>query len=355
MTSFTIEIDGRPVQARPGDTVLELARSQGIDIPTLCHDPRLEPAGCCRSCLVEIEGQRRLQPACTWKATLGLKVSTRSERIERHRRVLMSLYLADHPVDADGRPPESPDGNALRHLTEGMPLLDLDRIDSPRAGRPHDDNPYIRFDPARCILCARCTRYCDEVEAVNAIALTERGGATTIGTIGMTGLLHTSCELCGGCIDTCPTGALSEKKNADLDLAAAEVTRTTCNFCGVGCQIDLHVLDGRVVRVTSPPPGTTVNDGNLCVKGRFAFDFIHSEDRLTEPLVRGEDGRLHPTTWQDAIEKTAAGLLAVKRRHGPGSLGFISSSRCTGEENYLVQKLARAAFGTNDCHQCAAT
>ena len=169
-------------------------------------------------------------------------------------------------------------------------------------------------------------------------------------------LLDSSCELCGGCIDTCPTGALFEKKApANLRPEDTQAVRSTCNFCGVGCQLDLHVKDDRVVRVSSPPPGETLNDGNLCVKGRFSYDFIHHKDRLKDPLVRGEDGQLHPTTWEHAIEVAAKGLMGVKERYGADALGFISSSRCTGEENYLVQKLSRAAFGTNNCHQCAAT
>jgi len=161
--------------------------------------------------------------------------------------------------------------------------------------------------------------------------------------------------MCGGCIDVCPTGAMSEKK-APAGLTPDDVakTRTTCPYCGVGCQMDLNVHDGRVVGVSSPPPGTTVNDGNLCVKGRFAYDFIHDPDRLTQPLIR-RDGELVPASWDEAIRAAAAGLARVRERHGPDSLFFVSSARCTGEENYLVQKLARAAAGTNNCHQCAAT
>jgi len=146
------------------------------------------------------------------------------------------------------------------------------------------------------------------------------------------------------------------EKKAPLH-APGEVQKvaSTCNYCGVGCQLELNVKNGRVVKVTSPQPGTTLNDGNLCVKGRFAYDFIHHEDRLTTPLIRREDGQLHPCSWEEAITASARGLMAVKERHGADCLGFVSSSRCTGEENYLVQKLARAAFGTNNCHQCAAT
>ncbi len=353
--AIALEVDGRQVEVGEGATVLDAARKLDIEVPVLCHDDRVEPAGCCRMCLVEVEGQRRLQPACTFKATPGMKVRTDNERVDRHRKGLLSLYMADHELDAEARPSERGVGNKLReHVERYGAGPSLPAVDAPRASRV-DINPYIHFDPEACVLCGLCTRYCDEVEAVNAITLAGRGSATTIATADQKGLLDTSCELCGGCITVCPTGAMTEKASLKHDDRKAEKVRSTCNFCGVGCQLDLHVEKDRVVRVTAPPPGTTLNDGNLCTKGRFSYEFIHHEERLTHPWVRGEDGELHPASWAEAVARVAEGLARVKEKHGADALGFISSSRCTGEENYLMQKLARAAFGTNNCHQCAAT
>jgi len=361
-------IDGNEIEPRDGETVLQAARRLGIDIPTLCADDRLEPAGACRMCLVEVDGERRLAPSCARNAEPGMVVRTTAPRVERNRRFLLSLHLADTVQDraaAEDVTPSKLHQYADTYGTAGdWAPVEAPRFTNPQFAALHgSDNPYIEFRPEHCVVCGLCVRYCDEIEGVSALALAGRGDATTIATAEGRSLLDTTCEMCGGCVAVCPTGAMADRRavayaaetgKSEYEL---EAVRTTCNFCGVGCQLDLHVdrEANRVVKVTAPPPGTTVNDGNLCVKGRFAFDFIHHPERLTVPLVRDADGELREASWDDALDRVAEGLQGVADEHGVDSLAFISSSRCTGEENYLVQKMARAAFRTQNVHQCAAT
>lgn len=353
-----VVIDGNELSFEAGETLLQVASRAGIEIPTLCYDDRLTPAGACRMCLVEVEGSRLMQPACSFQAAPGMVARTQTPKVERNRQFLLSLHMADTTQDRE----LANDANPSRifeladvHGTAG----DFPLVEQQRCGRPQDVNRFIEFRAERCINCSLCTRYCDEIEAVSAITLAGRGAHTTISTPDGRSLTDTTCELCGGCVAVCPTGAMTEKPALAYGKPESELekVRTTCNFCGVGCQLDLNVdrAENRVVKATSPPPGTTVNDGSLCVKGRFANDFIHHDDRLTHPLIRRPDGSFAQATWDEALERVVDGLQGIAERHGPDSLAFISSSRCTGEENYLFQKMSRAAFRTHNVHQCAAT
>ena len=233
----TLKLDGKEVAFQSGETVLEVAKRHGLEIPTLCHDPRLKPVGACRTCLVEIDGWRRLAPSCATKAEEGMAVTTTNDRIERHQKALFGLYLTDNVEEGDTH--DTADPSQLHAMaTRANAPMDWPKMEHRRFERTEDRNPYIQYRADRCILCARCTRYCSEVESVSAITLMGRGSETTIATTDARSLLDTSCELCGGCVAVCPTGAMTEKKPlAQMLRPARELSkvRTTCNYCGVGC------------------------------------------------------------------------------------------------------------------------
>jgi predicted molibdopterin-dependent oxidoreductase YjgC len=270
------------------------------------------------------------------------------------RKTLTEMLLSEHlNANPGGRPNELTD--LAEELGADAPLV------LPDAKRkPYDDrNRLMGYDPDACILCARCVRYTQEVMQCSALSLEGRGPEARVVPTWDRSWLDTECELCGGCLSVCPTGAIYEKFLEGAPPRHEERLRkvkTTCTFCGVGCQIDLNVdpETNRIVKVTSDPSYVS-NEGNLCVKGRFAFNFVHHPDRLTEPLVRGDDGELHETTWEHALEVAATGLKEVKERHGPQSIGVLASARLTMEENFLIQKLARTALGTHSVHSCEAT
>lgn len=346
--NHTISINGRSAVARSGMTVLEAARHVGVDIPTLCHDPALEPTAQCRMCLVEIEGVPRLEPACATLIKDGMVVSTHGEAALASRRMVLELLLSRHPRECPTR-------------ARGLTCRLCDYADEYEVGEPRmgygapcevvSQNGLMVTDPSVCVRCEKCVRVCNEVQGIGALTMVNRGSRTELmaGTGGR--LADTDCEMCGNCVEVCPTGAIRGTNASQL--AHARQVSTTCGFCGVGCQLELNVHEGRVVGVTARGDNP-VNGKWLCVKGRFGYEFIHHPERLTEPLIRKE-GRLVPATWDEALSLIAGRMLAIREAHGPDALGFMSSSRCTNEENFLMQKLARAVVGTNNVDQCART
>lgn len=376
MEEITVRIDGTEVAGPKGSTILEMAKAGGIDIPTLCYDPRLSPYGACRLCLVEVEGARGLLPACYAEATDGMVVRTATEQLERIRKTLVELLVSDHPMECQGC---TKSGRCeLQRLADRYGVTD----NSAFAGEVHEhellqENPFILRDYNKCVMCGRCIRICREVQGVGVYDFVNRGFNAIPGTPYSNPMTDTPCEFCGQCISTCPTGALKARPYEEEGRVAARdllrnacaffkmsedemmealglegwKVRTTCAYCGCGCQLDLHVIDDKVVEVSSPlmvGPG----QGNLCVKGRFGYDFIDSDDRLTRPLIRKE-GRFVEAGWDEALDLVAARLGEVKARSGPDSIGILSSARATNEDNYLVQKFARACVGTNNVDHCA--
>jgi predicted molibdopterin-dependent oxidoreductase YjgC len=350
MVEFTL--DGRSVAAPEDELLVHALARNGVFVPTLCHDDKLDPYGGCRMCVVGVEGAPRPMPACATRVTEGMVISTNSS-VPQFQRTLTEMLLAEH---LNGSPAGRP--NELLELADDLGVEAPFILPDAKREPYEDRNKLMGYDPDACILCNRCVRYTQEVMQCSALSLEGRGGHARIVPTWGRSWLDTECELCGGCLSTCPTGAIYEKflEGTSKPEQALTKVKSTCTFCGVGCQVDLNVDSDtkRIVKVTSDPSYVS-NDGNLCVKGRFAFNFVHHPDRLTEPLVRGEDGELHPTSWEHALQAAADGLREVKERYGPQAIGFLSSARCTNEENYLVQKLARAVIGTNSVHSCEAT
>jgi predicted molibdopterin-dependent oxidoreductase YjgC len=350
MDKITLTIDGRPVSVPPGTTVLNAARLLGIDIPTLCHLADLTPEGCCRVCLVEIAGVRTLATACTYPVAEGMAVRTDTADVREARRTVVEMLLANHPPDCLAC--QANQRCELQRLALDLGVRSIPFAGERRRYAPDDSNPFIIRDNEKCVLCGRCVRVCKELQCCNVLDWTERGFASKITPAFDSAMADSSCVFCGTCVSACPTGALTEKTLYASGLPDKKV-KTTCPFCGVGCNFDLNVKDGEIIGVTSNET-SAVNGRLLCVKGRFGTDYVHSPERLTSPLVR-KDGVLAEATWDEALGLVADRLAAIKADHGPDAIAALSSARCTNEENYLLQKFMRAAVGTNNVDHCART
>lgn len=350
MEKVSLNIDGKDIATSSESTILEAARQAGIRIPSLCYEQRMEPYGACRICLVEVEGARGLLPACYTTVTDGMVVHTQTEELSRIRKTIIELLLSDHPQDC--MTCESTGHCELQDLAYEYGVKEA-RF----KGEQHhydllQDNPLIERDYDKCVLCGRCIRICREVQGVGVYDFVNRGFDSVPGTPYDKPMQETPCEFCGQCVSTCPTGALTSVMSKGTGRGwQVHKIRTTCAYCGCGCQLDLHIRDGEIVEVSSPVmvgPG----QGNTCVKGRYGYSFVNHEDRLTTPLLR-KDGELVPASWDEALRVVADGISKAVSGDGPDSVAFLTSARCTNEENYLLQKLARAVVGTNNIDHCA--
>ncbi len=379
-----LTIDGTPVEIRAGATIWEAAKSAGIEIPVLCHDERLPPAGVCRVCLVDV-GENRLAASCVREVADGMTITTASEKIDRLRKGLVGLLVADYPTDAGGMGRKTA-RDELRDLADGYGL-DWQTLAGPGKARPIDDSsPVIRVDHRACILCDRCIRACDDVQVNNVIGRTGKGYETRIGFDLDVPMGASTCVSCGECEKACPTGALTvaalwERGTAEAkELKAVE---SVCPYCGVGCAITWHVDEEANRVVFADGRDSPVNHGRLCVKGRYGFDYASHPQRLTRPLIRRESAypkgplsaettssngkrrkpgglvdydevmpHFREATWEEALEVAGRRLREIHDAHGPGAMAGFGSAKCSNEEAYLFQKLIRAGFGTNNVDHC---
>ena len=365
MQEIKLNLDGQDIIVEEGLTVLDAAKRAGIKIPTLCTMPELGfSPGSCRVCVVEVEGAPTLSASCMTDVREGMVIYTNSERVIKARRIVVELLISNHPLDC--MTCEKNGDCDLQNLA-----YDLD-IKESRFGRndkeiPLDEtNPFIVRDLNKCVLCGRCVEICNEIQQTHAIDFGNRGSKTEIiaglgNSLGFetkmtpgfnAKIKYSNCVSCGQCVAVCPVGALIDKA-AQGKGRSWEFTKvkTTCNYCGVGCNFDFNIKDGKVVKVTSNPE-SVVNGINLCVKGRFGYDYIHHKDRLTAPLIR-KNRKLKKASWEEAYQLISSKFTQIKKESGNDSLAVLSSAKCTNEENYLLMKFSRAVLGTNNVDHCA--
>ena len=351
--TVTVHVDGLPVQVPEGTSVLRAASLAGVDIPKLCATDSLDPFGSCRLCLVEIEGRKGAPASCTTPVVDGMAIRTQSPKLEKLRRGVMELYISDHPLDC-----LTCAANGDCELQDMAGAVGLRDVRYGYAGENHlgqeidHSNPYFDFDASKCIVCSRCVRACDEIQGTFALTISGRGFESSVSAGAGEPFMASECVSCGACVQACPTATLTEKSVIELGVPRRSV-ETTCAYCGVGCSFRAELAGDQVVRML-PSKAGGANEGHSCVKGRFAWGYATHRERQLQPMVR--DRITDPwmvVTWAEAIARVAAGFAATQAEYGIGSVGAITSSRCTNEEVYVVQKMVRTAFANNNVDTCA--
>ncbi len=351
--TVTIEIDGLPATVKAGSTIMRAARESGVDVPKLCATDSMKPFGSCRLCVVEIEGRNGYPASCTTPVEEGMKIRTQTDSLARLRRNVMELYISDHPLDC-----LTCSANGDCELQDMAGAVGLREVRYGFDGENHLDaeidtsNPYFSFDPSKCIVCSRCVRACDEVQGTFALTIEGRGFDAKVSAGIGENFLDSECVSCGACIQACPTATLMEKSIIDNGQPEHSVL-TTCAYCGVGCSFKADMKGDQVVRMTPYKDGQA-NQGHSCVKGRFAWGYSTHKERVLAPMIRESiDDPWREVGWEEAIDYTATRFKEIQEKYGRKSIGGITSSRCTNEEVYVVQKLVRAAFGNNNVDTCA--
>ena len=349
----TLEIDGVQITVAEGTSLMRAAAEAGVMVPKLCATDSLEPFGSCRLCLVEIDGRKGFPASCTTPAEAGMKVRTQSPRLQELRKGVMELYISDHPLDC-----LTCAANGNCELQDMAGVTGLRNVRYGYSGANHladakdQSNPYFTYDPAKCIVCNRCIRACEETQGTFALTISGRGFESRVAAGMDESFLASECVSCGACVQACPTATLIENTVIELGQAEHSVT-TTCAYCGVGCGFKAEMKGNQVVRMVPWKDGAA-NEGHSCVKGRFAWGYATHKDRITTPMIRKSIADpWQEVSWEEAIAYAASEFKRIQAKHGRGSIGGIVSSRCTNEEGYLVQKLVRAAFGNNNVDTCA--
>lgn len=345
-----LTIDGKAVTCEDHITILQACRENKIFIPTLCQDDRLSKFGGCRLCIVEVEGYRNFVASCCVNVAENMVVRTHTPAIIEARRVILDLLLSNHPMecltcDKQGRC----DLQNLAYLYDVRPTY----LGAKKNYTPEGKNPVMLRDQSKCILCGKCVRVCDEIQVTHAIDFVGRGFESKIAAGFDMPLDDINCRLCGQCISVCPTGAILNKQLIGYREEKIKKVKTTCPFCGTGCNFDLNVANGKVIGVT-PNPTSIVNGESLCVKGRYHTDLMYSDKRIKTPMKK-VNGEWVETTWEDALSLVAERLSAIKEEYGPDAIAGFSSARTTNEDNFAFQKFMRAAIGTNNVDHCART